>query len=54
MTTKFDPNRYAQVPGDPAFPPPSKKREEEYIEKMLRRDLINDYRDNTIPRREEG
>jgi len=53
MAKEFDPSRYAKVPGNPAFPPPTPRREEEYIERMIRRDYRYDRRDNTIPEREE-
>lgn len=50
MNTKFDPARYKNVPGAPAFPTPSAAREEAYIEKRIREDKEAERRDNTLPR----
>lgn len=49
----FDPSHYQKVPGDPAFPPVSRSRQEDYIERMIERDRRYEKRDNTRPFREE-
>jgi len=48
----FDHYKYQKVQGDPAFPPPSTRREDEYIEKMISRDKKVERLDNTIPKKE--
>lgn len=48
----IDQSKYRQVPGAPAFPPPSQRREEEYIRRMIRRDYVVDRTDNTLPRKD--
>ena len=40
-TPEYFEKKYRKVPGAPAFPPPSLRREEEYIQKMIWKDRNN-------------
>lgn len=49
MSKTTDSATYENVPGDPAFPPCSNRRQSNYIEEAIRRDREFERRDNSLP-----